>query len=84
MSAAYAEEIRPQCPGVEIVYNLFHVVAKYGREVIDRVLRHCHSVNIRGNSYRMRVHTELYRDLRPKIETEEPVRRIRRAKAAAG
>lgn len=37
MSAAYAEEVRAQCPGAEIVYDLFHVVAKYGREVIDRV-----------------------------------------------
>ena len=37
MNAAYEEEIRYQCPLVEIVYDLFHVVAKYGREVIDRV-----------------------------------------------
>ena len=37
MSAAYAEEVRAQCPNAEIVYDLFHVVAKYGREVIDRV-----------------------------------------------
>ena len=37
MNAAYAEEVRAQCPGAEIVYDLFHVVAKYGREVIDRV-----------------------------------------------
>ena len=27
--------------------------------LIDRVLHHCHIVNIRGNSYRMRHHTEL-------------------------
>jgi transposase len=37
MNAAYAEEVRAQCPGAKIVYDLFHVVAKYGREVIDRV-----------------------------------------------
>lgn len=37
MSAAYTEEVRFQCPGAQIVYDLFHVVAKYGREVIDRV-----------------------------------------------
>jgi transposase len=37
MSAAYASEVRRQCPHAEIVYDLFHVVAKYGREVIDRV-----------------------------------------------
>jgi hypothetical protein len=27
---------------------------------IDRILHHCHIVNIRGNSYRMRQHTELW------------------------
>jgi len=37
MSAAYEEEVKYQCPMVEIVYDLFHVVAKYAREVIDRV-----------------------------------------------
>jgi transposase len=37
MNAAYAEEVRAHCPRAEIVYDLFHVVAKYGREVIDRV-----------------------------------------------
>jgi transposase len=37
MNGAYEEEVRYQCPLVEIVYDLFHVVAKYGREVIDRV-----------------------------------------------
>lgn len=29
--------------------------------LIDRILHHCHVVNIRGNSYRMRHHTELWR-----------------------
>ena len=28
--------------------------------LIDRILHHCHIVNIRGNSYRMREHTELW------------------------
>lgn len=37
MNAAYEEEIRLHCPQAEIVYDLFHVVAKYGREVVDRV-----------------------------------------------
>jgi transposase len=37
MNPAYEEEVRHQCPLAEIVYDLFHVVAKYGREVIDRV-----------------------------------------------
>lgn len=37
MNAAYEEEVRAHCPFAEIVYDLFHVVAKYGREVIDRV-----------------------------------------------
>jgi len=37
MTTAYELEIREHCPQAEIVYDLFHVVAKYGREVIDRV-----------------------------------------------
>lgn len=37
MNPAYEEEVRAQCPQATIVYDLFHVVAKYSREVIDRV-----------------------------------------------
>jgi len=37
MNAGYAEEVRARCPEAQIVYDLFHVVAKHGREVIDRV-----------------------------------------------
>ena len=37
MTTAYELEIRAYCPKAEIVYDLFHVIAKYGREVIDRV-----------------------------------------------
>lgn len=37
MTTAYELEIKEHCPQAEVVYDLFHVVAKYGREVIDRV-----------------------------------------------
>jgi len=37
MNGAYAEEVKAHCPQAQIVYDLFHVVVKYGREVIDRV-----------------------------------------------
>ena len=37
MNAAYEAEVKAQCPQSDIVYDLFHVVAKYGREVIDKV-----------------------------------------------
>jgi transposase len=37
MTTAYELEVRRYCPRAEIVFDLFHVVAKYGREVIDRV-----------------------------------------------
>jgi len=37
MNGAYEHEVRAQCPQAEIVFDLFHVVAKYGREVVDRV-----------------------------------------------
>jgi DNA replication protein DnaC len=33
--------------------------------LIDRILHHCHIVNIRGNSYRMRHHTEVWKALHP-------------------
>jgi len=36
-NAAYSEEVRSRCPNAKVVYDLFHVIAKYGREVIDRV-----------------------------------------------
>ena len=37
MNAGFIEEVRARCPRAKIVFDLFHVVAKYGREVIDRV-----------------------------------------------
>lgn len=37
MNGAYAEELKVHCPQAQVVYDLFHVVVKYGREVIDRV-----------------------------------------------
>ncbi len=33
--------------------------------LIDRLVHHCHIVNIRGNSYRMKHHAELYAALHP-------------------
>jgi DNA replication protein DnaC len=47
--------------------------------LIDRVLHHCHIVNIRGNSYRMRQHTELWRALRQGSE-ESATRSPRKAR----
>ena len=32
-----AFEVRQHCPNARVVYDLFHVVAKYGRKVINRV-----------------------------------------------
>ena len=50
--------------------------------LIDRVLHHCHLVNIRGNSYRMREHTELYRALQSDVESSgETVRPSGRGRA---
>src|SRR5690606_23778044 len=37
MTTAYEIGIKAHCPNAEVVFDLFHVVAKYGREVIDRV-----------------------------------------------
>jgi DNA replication protein DnaC len=53
--------------------------------LIDRVLHHCHLVNIRGNSYRMREHTDLYRALQSDVEnSSEAVRPPRKSKAGIG
>jgi len=36
-NTAFDLEVKQHCQHAEVVYDLFHVVAKYGREVIDRV-----------------------------------------------
>lgn len=37
MWGPYELAVRQHCPNAEVVFDLFHVVSKYGREVIDRV-----------------------------------------------
>ena len=37
MNTAFDLEVQKHCPQAHVVYDLFHVIAKYGREVIDRV-----------------------------------------------
>lgn len=37
MNSAYDLEVRLHCLNAHIIYDLFDVVAKYGREVISRV-----------------------------------------------
>ena len=50
--------------------------------LIDRLLHHCHIVNIRGNSYRMRKHTDLSKMFHsPLAEPSPSPPRKRRAKA---
>jgi len=44
--------------------------------LIDRLMHHCHVVNIRGNSYRMREHTDLWHAIQP--EHEDTTSRTRR------
>ena len=49
--------------------------------LIDRLVHHCHIVNIRGNSYRMRHHTELCKALHsPPSEPSSSHPRPRRRK----
>lgn len=36
MHSAYELKVREHCPSARIVYDLFHVLAKYRREVIER------------------------------------------------
>ncbi len=50
--------------------------------LIDRLLHHCHIVNIRGNSYRMRHHTDLSKTLHsPPSEPSSRLRKPRRTKS---
>lgn len=37
MNTAMDLEVQQHCPKARVIYDLFHVVAKFGREVIDRV-----------------------------------------------
>ncbi len=37
MNTAFDLEVRKHCPHARVVYDVFHVIAKFGREVIDRV-----------------------------------------------
>lgn len=37
MNTAFDREVQTHCANAHVVYDLFHVVAKYGREVVDRV-----------------------------------------------
>ncbi|MGV6968873.1 ISL3 family transposase [Pseudomonas aeruginosa] len=37
MNSSFDLEVKEQCDNAVVVYDLFHVVAKYGREVVDRV-----------------------------------------------
>ena len=60
--------------------------------LIDRLLHHCHIVNIRGSSYRMRKHTDLSKilhsppaesSLHPRREREQEQRRKRRTRGSS-
>jgi len=51
--------------------------------LIDRLVHHCHIVNIRGNSYRMRQHADLSTALRRAGDLRLPPPRNRRQAAAA-
>lgn len=37
MNTAFDLEVQHHCPNARVIYDLFQVIAKYGREVIDRV-----------------------------------------------
>jgi DNA replication protein DnaC len=51
--------------------------------LIDRLVHHCHIVNIRGNSYRMRHHRELHSALSPAPQDKPPRPRSRASEGAA-
>jgi len=52
--------------------------------LIDRILHHCHIVNIRGKSYRMRQHTELWQALHEESSEGSSQGRSRKKAKEAG
>jgi transposase len=66
MNAGYELEVREHCKHAAIVFDLFHVVAKYGREVIDRV-----RVD-RANELRAKPTGASYRQECPLVAAQEP------------
>jgi DNA replication protein DnaC len=52
--------------------------------LIDRLLHHCHIVNIRGNSFRMRQHSELWQTLHTPAQEEDPPQNRRSKKRREG
>ena len=48
--------------------------------LIDRIVHHCHILNIRGNSYRMRQHAEPWQQPKASSEGSSTARSRRRAK----
>jgi hypothetical protein len=51
--------------------------------LIDRLMHHCPVVNSRGNSYRMREHTDLWRAIQPKADEQPASRQTRKKEAKA-
>ncbi len=51
--------------------------------LIDRLVHHCHIINIRGNSYRMRDHAELRQALSPQLDDRPVKRGARRPEVAS-
>jgi hypothetical protein len=48
--------------------------------LIDRLVHHCHLVTIRGNSYRLREHTELWQALHTPQDPDSHAGRRRRTR----
>jgi hypothetical protein len=48
--------------------------------LIDGLVHHCHLGTIRGNSYRLRQHTELWQTLHAPQDTEPAAARRRRSR----
>lgn len=48
MNTVFDLDVRTHCPNAEVVYDLFHVIARFGREMADRVqgdqVQSCYSV----------------------------------------
>jgi transposase len=77
MNGAYEEEVRAQCPQAEIIYDLFHVIAKYGREVIVRTRGLEASRLQHADTARQVIKSSLWLLLRNKKNLSRPQDRLR-------
>jgi len=55
MNTAFDLEVKRRCPRAHVIHDLFHVIAKYGREVISRARWPMHPDQLESNNNKIKV-----------------------------